>query len=187
MLAEMRRMNLPLQDYQEPSCFDYYLNYPSENSSRFPLGNILLFRRRGGSPISDQTLRTVESLERFFIFSFTSLKARYFYHHVGAAIFNWSVVGIKSELKLTNREFQVFIYRLYGLTFKQIAAELFISHATVRKHLQSLLRKGNARNAIEMFTRRFLQGAENVLAGGKDGLSEMAKPETEGEGDILLW
>lgn len=181
LLEEMKRLNISLHEYQVPYCYDYH-SYGEPN-----LGSLVLFRRNGAKPISLPTLRMVESLEPFFVFLFTSLKSRYFYHQAGAAIFDWSVYQIKSEMKLTDREVEVLILRLYGLTFNQIAKELFLSHATVRKHLHTLLRKGNARNAIEMFTRRFLQGAEGVLAGGKEGISKTAAPETEGEGDILLW
>ena len=181
LLEEMRRLNLPLQDYQQPHCYDYYWPLP------LTLGGVILFRRRGASPISAQTLDLVERLEPFFVFLLTSLRTRYFYHHPGAAIFNWSILSLYDELKLTGREFEVLILRLYGLTFKQIAAELFLSHATVRKHLQSLLRKAKARNVIEMFTRRFLQGADEVLAAGKGGIPEISGPDTRGSGDIYLW
>ncbi len=178
LLEEMQRLNISLQEYQVPYCYDYH------SYGEPALASLLLFRRSGATPISMQTLRTIEILNPFFVFIFTSLKSRYFYHHSGAAIFNWSIYQIKSEMNLTDREGQVLILRLYGLTFKQIAAQLFISHATVRKHLHSLLRKGKARNVIELFTRRFLQGADEILAAGKE-LPKMAAPETEG--DHYLW
>ena len=163
-LEEMQRLNFPLHRYQLPHYYSYYV-YDNKQY----VGSIMLFRRRGASPISKETLETVESLEPFFLFAFTSLKARYFFHHTGAAMFNWSMLAFSSELKLTDREFEVLILRFYGLPFRKIAERLYLSHATVRKHAQALLRKGKARNAIELFTRRFLPELEEVVAGWKHG------------------
>ena len=78
----------------------------------------------------------------------------------------------KDELKLTDREFEVLALRLYGLPFRKIAERLYLSHATVRKHAQTLLRKGNARNAIELFIRRFLPELEGEFVAGQKGARE---------------
>ena len=186
ILEEMRKLKFPLQDSQPPNCYDYYhLDFP------ISIGAMILFRRWGASPISEKTLETIEGLHQFFLFVLTSFNARYSYYRPAASIFNWSLMGFKYELNLTDREFEVFILRLHGLTFKDIAKRLFISPPTVRKHMQTLLRKGNARNVVEMFTRRFLSELGDELPGMWKNTCEIGtepdRPDSGRGGDIYIW
>ena len=60
----------------------------------------------------------------------------------------WS--GLIDELSLAPRQAEVIEHLLYGLSDKQIAAELCISVPTVRTYLRRLFSKFNVQDRIEL-------------------------------------
>ena len=59
-----------------------------------------------------------------------------------------------SSLGLTPREIQILDLVSAGLSNRDIAARLYISHRTVEKHVESLLRKTGARSRVQLATVR---------------------------------
>lgn len=55
-----------------------------------------------------------------------------------------------AELGLTKRECEVAEKVAQGLTSKEIAEELFISERTVNKHLQTIFKKADSKNRVEL-------------------------------------
>ena len=53
--------------------------------------------------------------------------------------------------KITNREKEVISLMYKGLNYNEIANQLNISPATVRKHIENIYRKLEAHNKIEAF------------------------------------
>ncbi|UZD24761.1 helix-turn-helix transcriptional regulator [Algoriphagus halophytocola] len=54
------------------------------------------------------------------------------------------------ELGLTKRECEVAEQAAQGLTSKEIADVLFISERTVNKHLQTIYKKSESKNRVEL-------------------------------------
>ncbi len=64
-----------------------------------------------------------------------------------------NVVNIKSKikaLKLTRRESEIFELLLLDLPNKEISDKLFIAEATVKKHVQNILKKAECGNRLEL-------------------------------------
>ncbi len=59
----------------------------------------------------------------------------------------------KADVALTKREIEVVEQLSQGLDYKQIAANLFISPATVRKHIENIYDKLHVHNKIEAVTK----------------------------------
>ncbi len=58
--------------------------------------------------------------------------------------------NIKTEQQvLTTREIQIMELLLKGLTRNDIACELFLSPGTIKKHVQNMYKKLEAKNKIE--------------------------------------
>jgi DNA-binding NarL/FixJ family response regulator len=70
---------------------------------------------------------------------------------------------------LTNKELEVLNLVSTGLTTKQIAHQLNVSHHTVESHRKSLLKKCSAKNTAELIYKNLqsMTGSENTL---KDSL-----------------
>ena len=89
---------------------------------------------QGGAPMSSQIARKVVAA---------------FQHKTGAA-------GSNSELdELSNREKEILEQLSKGLMYKEIAAELFISPETVRKHVYHIYEKLHVTNRIEAVNKYF--------------------------------
>jgi len=59
----------------------------------------------------------------------------------------------KDEFGLTKREMELLVQLKNGLTYEQIAANLFISYHTVRKHIENIYRKLQVNNKVEAISR----------------------------------
>ena len=62
------------------------------------------------------------------------------------------VPGSLTSLGVTPRETEVLGLVSAGLSNKDIAARLYLSHRTVEKHIESLLRKTGARSRTQLAT-----------------------------------
>lgn len=61
--------------------------------------------------------------------------------------------GTINQSPLTNRERDILGLWAKGLKQKQIAAELFLSPLTVKKHLRNVYKKLNAHNKVQALTK----------------------------------
>jgi DNA-binding NarL/FixJ family response regulator len=59
----------------------------------------------------------------------------------------------KDQFGLTKREMELLVQLKNGLTYEQIAANLFISYHTVRKHIENIYRKLQVNNKVEAISR----------------------------------
>ena len=55
-----------------------------------------------------------------------------------------------ARLGITQREHEVILLLITGKTYKEIAAELFISLPTVKTHVSNIYSKANVRNRLEL-------------------------------------
>jgi len=62
---------------------------------------------------------------------------------------------------LTPREIEVVKYLLLGYTNKQIAEILFITEATVKKHVSSIFQKTGAKNRLDLALHAIAHGYAN--------------------------
>lgn len=60
-----------------------------------------------------------------------------------------SLNGIKIKQNLTEREVEVLQYIVEGMTNKEIAQILMITHHTVKAHVASIIRKIGVKNRLE--------------------------------------
>ncbi len=67
--------------------------------------------------------------------------------------------------ELTDRELEVLKLVATGMTYKQIAAQLVISHRTVQNHVQNTLRKLQLHNRIELVHFAIARGLHDDTAG----------------------
>jgi DNA-binding NarL/FixJ family response regulator len=64
------------------------------------------------------------------------------------------------ESQLTERETEVLKMVAKGLSYKQIAARLVLSHRTVQNHVQNTLRKLHMHNRVELTRYAIEQGLD---------------------------
>ena len=65
--------------------------------------------------------------------------------------------------RLTDRETEVLRLVAKGLSYKQIAARLFLSHRTVQNHVQNTLRKLQLHNRVQLVRYAIEQGLDEEL------------------------
>jgi two-component system nitrate/nitrite response regulator NarL len=70
--------------------------------------------------------------------------------------------GVTNSSTLTQREREIVALVSQGLTNKQIAGKLFISHITVRHHLTSVFQKVGVSSRLELIVYAFNQGIAKV-------------------------
>ena len=98
---------------------------------------------------------TIETPWRFYLDTletFTNAEEQNMIHEIGRLVQLLTNQGSQSPLEavsdqtneaLTEREYQVFVLLVRGLTNKEIASSLFISENTVKSHVRKLLQKKN--------------------------------------------
>jgi DNA-binding CsgD family transcriptional regulator len=155
ILDELRRSQQGLDEYQLPRGYDYFV------SGTAYVATVILFRKKGLSPISECTYRTMEDLEPFFIFAFSGFVARHYMAKPVDQIFGNVLTRAQVSAKLSKPEWQVMALHLMGLTYAQIANRLFISENTVAKHVKSVYRKTGCSSFLELFAPYFRDPAED--------------------------
>jgi len=145
MIAEFKRLGYPLDDYQPPCCYQYSL------AERAYLATLLLFKRRGNHPISEDTLYTMNKLEPFMIFAFSGLVTRHYMTTPVEHLFTRMLSHVQTAAGLSNRECHIMALHLCGLSYTEIACQLFISENTVAKHVKSAHRKTGCASFLELF------------------------------------
>ena len=81
----------------------------------------------------------------------------------------WGSTDVSSTLrpttptrpKLTERETEVLRLVAKGMSYKQIAERLFLSHRTVQNHVQNTLRKLQMHNRVELTRYAIEQGLDD--------------------------
>lgn len=71
--------------------------------------------------------------------------------------------------QLTERETEVLRLVAKGLSYKQIAERLFLSHRTVQNHVQNTLRKLQLHNRVQLVRYAIDQGIDQGIDRGTDG------------------
>jgi DNA-binding CsgD family transcriptional regulator len=149
LLQLLRRQGYPIDDYHPPEFFE--LTYEQQA----PLGTIFLWRELSKPPISQSTRNLLERLIPFLIYALSNIVARHQYRSPGDRIFRNALEQMSNECSLTPQERRVVTYRLYGHSYKVIAAELEVSEDTVKKHLGSVHRKTKTAGHAELFAKYF--------------------------------
>ncbi len=74
--------------------------------------------------------------------------------------------------ELTEREIEVLRLVATGMSYKEIAAELFISHRTVQNHVQNTLGKLHMHNRVELVRFAIARGLETPGEAPSDSASQ---------------
>nr|WP_214460505.1 response regulator transcription factor [Flavihumibacter fluvii] len=94
----------------------------------------------GGAPMSAQIARKVVAV----------------FQHKSSIQETSQVMASKGNLKtLSNREMEILVLLSKGMLYKEIAAQLFISQETVRKHVYHMYEKLHVNNRIEAVNKYF--------------------------------
>jgi DNA-binding CsgD family transcriptional regulator len=134
---------------QPPSCFHYYMTEWAY------LGSILLWREQGRSAVSRRTIELMEALEPFIKYLFSAALALRHSARPFDTAFRDGLLVLESDGRLTVQERRVVTLKLFGHSYKQIAARLDLSLDTVRSHVKSIHRKTNTRSHTELFAKYF--------------------------------
>lgn len=126
----------PVDRFQEPIGFDYYYQAPQAR-----LGSLLLFRRIGLPPISQETVQRMEALRPFVVYILSDHVARLRLEQPVDAAWRGQLQRIAGDVPLTERERQVLTLLVGGYTRGEIADSLHISRRTVVSHIQHIYRK----------------------------------------------
>lgn len=144
-LADYKRLGYPLEEYQAPIGYDYFV------AGHAHVATLFLFRRRGLPQISKKTVRAMKSLEPFLLFAFSGLVAHHYRARPVDVLFIQLLDRVRKAAKLSKREGQVIMLHLFGLSYAEIARQLFISENTVAKHVKSAHRKTGCQSFLELF------------------------------------
>ena len=72
---------------------------------------------------------------------------------------------MKAETKLTGREIEVLKYLIHGYSNRQIAESLFVTTATIKAHVSSILHKAGVKNILELALYATAHGYSNPHQG----------------------
>lgn len=106
---------------------------------------------RGGA--SGYLLKNIESEELDKAIQMVANGGKYFNEHISKILLDNLHANSEEELisgKLTERELEILADIVNGLTTKQIAEKLFISHRTVETHRVNMMKKLEVHNVAEL-------------------------------------
>ena len=149
LLEDFRRQGLPLHLYHPPSLFNYY------HGGVEYAGTIFLWREKGKTPISEQTLGMIETMEPFMVYAITSHVAWYQNHKPTERGFHEYLQNLIREGNLTQSEQRVAMLQILGHPLKEIAEILSVSVVTVKKHIGSVHRKTATKSISELMAKYF--------------------------------
>lgn len=162
IIAKGQEQQFPFERYHfPPAGFDFFLRkglreqqtLSDESDPSACLGSILLFRSRGKTPFSPETLDLIERLRPFITYVLTSFIARTQREMPGLEFYSEAIARIAGEANLSNREQIILNLLLIGYSEKKIADSLNISTKTVESHIYSLYRKTGVTKVNELFAR----------------------------------
>jgi DNA-binding NarL/FixJ family response regulator len=89
-------------------------------------------------------------------------------------LFDTSASTKEDAPRLTERETEVLRLVAKGMSYKQIAERLFLSHRTVQNHVQNTLRKLQLHNRVQLVRYAIEQGLDDVEDGPGGGTADGA-------------
>lgn len=155
LVAQMQQAGFAVHEYEPP----YYYNFWDHTY----LGTILLFRRRGLPPISEQSLATVSALHPFIHFALCDAVARYAYAGRALLAFNGLLGQLCRDLTLKEADKEILTLRLLGFRQTEIATRMDRHPKAIGRRLRAILRKAGVRSSIELFTRRLMPDLEEMI------------------------
>jgi DNA-binding CsgD family transcriptional regulator len=127
------------------------------------LGIIDLFRPKCGKDFSEEEIDIMRILSRYITLTLENMDLTY-RNNIQDVIFGANTIGPGNNLNIINRLFnlsrretEVFIHILKGLRNSEIAASLFISETTVKRHIQNICEKLGVNNRTSII-HRILKG-----------------------------
>ena len=88
--------------------------------------------------------------------------------------------------ELTDRETEVLRLVATGMSYKEIAAELVLSHRTVQNHVQNTLGKLHLHNRVELVRFALARGLEDAPERQTGGLTGIRAPQATHETRLSL-
>ena len=117
-------------------------------------GTVTLFRRRAAGDFSHEELELLKQVNRHLCLRFLELWPAGFGSGDGDGAASRDAIGpveaLAASAGISGRETQVLDLMLAGRTNPQIAAELYISESTVKKHVNAIYRKLGVRGRVEL-------------------------------------
>lgn len=149
VLNGLRAQGYPLDAYHPAEYMEFRL---TENAY---LGTIFVFREIARSPISANTLGTLDSLESFLYFMLFDLAAQHQVVNPVDKAFMAALKQLAVEANLTIKERKVVIHQMLGCSYKEIADLLDITVPTLKKHVNTIHQKTGTRSQGELFAKYF--------------------------------
>jgi DNA-binding CsgD family transcriptional regulator len=149
VLDSLRGSKFPFSDYHAPVHFVYH-----HLGSAF-IGVIVLWRERSKTPLSAQSVTTMERLHPFMEFLLSDFVARYQVANPVEHVFDLALEGLTRKTGLTIQERRIMVLQLLGLSYDEVATSLSISLNTVRYHLRSIYQKTGTHSLAELFAKYF--------------------------------
>lgn len=146
-VAQALKRGISATHYQKPHVVDYYIV-----GDRY-VGTIVLWRERSaGSPIPATTIELLDALHGFIAFAFSDCLKRRQASDPTLSYFHDAIERTAERINLRQRELEVFVLKLVGLSQREIAERLHITECAVAKRAARLYRKAGTHNLLELLT-----------------------------------
>ena len=146
LVEEAEANDVPLERYQGPVGFDFHYE-------GVVCGGLILLRYKENTPISQATLDFIESLKDFFVYVFTAHIAIKRVKEPQYSGFQHLLRKVSLDRDLTEKEQDILLYQLLGLSYEQTADRMNVSINTVKAHIKSVYAKIGCNNIKEAFSR----------------------------------
>lgn len=110
-------------------------------STDAPIGTIIFWLRKTSSPISSDTIKTVEAIRSFFSSALTHIIVRLQSQGASSTLLRNVFDRIVAKVRLTGKEQKVLLLELLGFEREEIAIKLGIKKSTVDSHIKSIHQK----------------------------------------------
>jgi DNA-binding CsgD family transcriptional regulator len=151
----VRQAQVPVEEYHPPIVLEFHADASI-------VGCLLLWRRRESTPISKETIATIEAMAPLFTFLFRDQLIRWRDSNRIGDPFRAIVDTVGRDASLSRQEYRVLLQRLLGQSYKEIADSLSIALSTVKQHLASAYRKAGVRSQGELIARYFAPYLQQV-------------------------
>lgn len=158
LIGPGKESGFPFDQYHDPIGFNV------QHGEGAYCGAIILFRKKGKSPISETTTRDIERILPFLGYVYSDHVSRRQNENPTNDAFRDIVHRVGQNSSLTKREIEALLLLVSGYSYDGIADALQVARGTVNTHIKSLYRKTGTSSVKDLFARYILpSGHPSVL------------------------